>query len=74
MLESVRIRNFRNLVDLQIEGLDRVNLFTGQNNSGKTTLLEALQECVLSVLSEALEVSATQKGMQLGCFIVSCQR
>ena len=42
MLESVRIRNFRNLVDLQIEGLDRVNLFTGQNNSGKTTLLEAL--------------------------------
>lgn len=42
MLESVRIRNFRNLVDLQIEGLDRVNLFTGRNNSGKTTLLEAL--------------------------------
>ena len=42
MLESVRIRNFRNLVDLQIGGLDRVNLFTGQNNSGKTTLLEAL--------------------------------
>ncbi len=42
MLESARIRNFRNLIDLQIEGLDRVNLFTGRNNSGKTTLLEAL--------------------------------
>lgn len=42
MLESVRIRNFRNLTDLEIKGLDRVNLFTGRNNSGKTTLLEAL--------------------------------
>lgn len=42
MLENVRIRNFRNLIDLQIEGLDRVNLFTGRNNSGKTALLEAL--------------------------------
>ena len=42
MLESVRIRNFRNLTDLKIKGLDRVNLFTGLNNSGKTTLLEAL--------------------------------
>lgn len=42
MLESVRIRNFRNLADLQIQRLDRVNLFTGRNNSGKTALLEAL--------------------------------
>lgn len=42
MLESVRIRNFRNLIDLEIKGLERVNLFTGRNNSGKTTLLEAL--------------------------------
>ncbi len=42
MLKSLRIRNFRNLVDLKIDRLERVNLFTGRNNSGKTTLLEAL--------------------------------
>ena len=42
MLKSLRIRNFRNLVDLKIDRLGRVNLFTGRNNSGKTTLLEAV--------------------------------
>ena len=42
MLENVRIRNFRVFRDLRIDALDRVNLFAGLNNSGKTTLLEAL--------------------------------
>lgn len=42
MLKSLRIRNFRNLVDLKIDRLGRVNLLTGRNNSGKTTLLEAV--------------------------------
>ena len=42
MLESVRIRNFRVLGDLEIDALARINLFAGLNNSGKTTLLEAL--------------------------------
>ncbi len=42
MLKSLRIRNFRNLVDLKIDRLVRVNLFAGRNNSGKTTLLEAV--------------------------------
>ena len=42
MLELVHIRNFRGLKDLKIEGLGRINLFAGRNNSGKTALLEAL--------------------------------
>lgn len=42
MLKSLRIQNFRNLVDLKIDQLGRVNLFTGRNNSGKTSLLEAV--------------------------------
>ena len=42
MLESVRIRNFRVFGDLEINALARINLFAGLNNSGKTTLLEAL--------------------------------
>ena len=42
MLKSVQIRNFRVFEDLSIESLSRVNLITGRNNSGKTSLLEAL--------------------------------
>ena len=42
MLKNIHVQNFRNLSDLTVEQLARVNLFTGRNNSGKTTLLEAL--------------------------------
>ena len=42
MLESLRVRDFRGLKDLKVEGLGRINLFAGRNNSGKTALLEAL--------------------------------
>jgi len=42
MLTSLHIKNFRGFRDLQIEPLKRVNLITGQNNTGKTGVLEAL--------------------------------
>ena len=42
MLKSLHIKNFRGLRDLEIEPLKRVNLITGQNNTGKTGVLEAL--------------------------------
>lgn len=42
MLDSLEIRNFRNLKELRITSLGRVNLFIGKNNTGKSTILEAL--------------------------------
>jgi len=42
MLKSVHIKNFRGFRDLKIEPLKRVNLMMGQNNTGKTAVLEAL--------------------------------
>jgi AAA15 family ATPase/GTPase len=42
MLKSLHITNFRGFHDLKIEPLKRVNLITGQNNTGKTGVLEAL--------------------------------
>lgn len=42
MLNSLEIRNFRNLKELRIKSLGSVNLFTGKNNTGKSTLLEAI--------------------------------
>ncbi|MGA2868980.1 MAG: ATP/GTP-binding protein, partial [Verrucomicrobiota bacterium] len=42
MLKSLHIKNFRGLRDLEIKSLKRINLITGQNNTGKTGVLEAL--------------------------------
>ena len=42
MLRKFSVRNFRCLRELDIEPLARVNLIVGENNVGKTALLEAL--------------------------------
>jgi len=42
MYKSFEIRNFRGFRRFRIEGFQRVNLITGENNVGKTALLEAL--------------------------------
>jgi hypothetical protein len=42
MITSFSIKNFRCLPDLQLDGLRRINLLVGANNTGKTSLLEAL--------------------------------
>ena len=42
MLTSAQVRNFRTFGELTVERLSRINLVAGRNNSGKTSLLEAL--------------------------------
>lgn len=42
MFTDLRIKNFRLFDDLKIKGLRRINLFVGENNSGKTAVLEAV--------------------------------
>lgn len=42
MLADFHVVNFRGFTDLVVTDLARVNLVTGRNNAGKTTLLEAL--------------------------------
>lgn len=42
LLDSLEVRNFRAFRHLTIEALGRVNLIVGNNNVGKTCLLEAL--------------------------------
>ena len=40
---TISIERFRAFRELKIEGLGRVNLITGRNNTGKSTVLEALR-------------------------------
>lgn len=44
-ITKVRIRNFRGIRDLDIE-LGRVTVLIGENNSGKTSVLDALKLCL----------------------------
>ena len=41
-LTDFKITNFRGFDNLQIEGLSKINLIVGKNNSGKTSVLEGL--------------------------------
>jgi len=42
MYKKIEIRNLRAITKLEIDNLGQINLFVGNNNCGKTTVLEAL--------------------------------
>jgi AAA15 family ATPase/GTPase len=42
MFKNIKIKNLRTITELEINNLGQVNLFVGNNNCGKTTLLEAI--------------------------------
>ncbi len=58
MIESLYIRNYRNLDELKIGSLTTVNLVTGKNNTGKSTLLEAIAlyatKCDFGIITQFL--------------------
>ena len=43
MYSSIRIQGYRGLDSFRMEGLGRVNLLVGTNNSGKTSILECIE-------------------------------
>lgn len=54
MITDIKITNFRGIGDLALKGLKRVNLIVGDNNSGKTSLLEAIVAAATPDLVEKL--------------------
>ncbi len=42
LLRNIKIRNFRGFDQLEIKGFNQINLLIGKNNSGKSSLLEAI--------------------------------
>ena len=42
MIKRLEIENFRGISKGKIEGFSQLNIFIGKNNSGKSTILEAL--------------------------------
>jgi len=42
LLQSIKIKNFRGFENLEIDGFNQINLLIGKNNSGKSSILEAI--------------------------------
>ena len=42
MIRNINIKNFRGIESLEIDDFKKINIFVGPNNSGKTTIIEAL--------------------------------
>jgi AAA15 family ATPase/GTPase len=53
MLTNVHLKNFRGFKDTMVGPLKRINLIVGQNNTGKTGLLEALALLLTDPLQSA---------------------
>ena len=62
MLQSLEIRNYRNLRHLTIEKLGRVNLLVGKNNTGKTSVLEAVNILIHKANLQAIAQIFEERG------------
>ncbi len=60
MIRQLHIEGFRCFRELRVEPLNRVNLFVGQNNAGKTSLLEAVEVVTVGRV-EGLALSAVRR-------------
>lgn len=62
MIENLTVENYRSFQNYSMNNLKRVNLLTGLNNSGKTSLLEAVE--ILAAAGETrhlLDISARRE-------------
>ncbi len=60
MIESVRIRNFKNIRDQDID-LERLTVFVGANGCGKTSVLEAIHNAVRAATGDPLKVFSHER-------------
>jgi len=61
-ITSVEIDGFRCFKKLRVDGLARVNLIVGANNSGKTVLLEAIEAVASGESPSALYRASVERG------------
>ena len=62
MLNTLEIKNYKNIKELKLNNLGNVNLITGKNNTGKSSLLEAITLFATSVDIERVKDILMQRG------------
>lgn len=63
IIEKLTLRNFRNYEDIVLTPHEGVNLFFGENGSGKTNLLEAIHYCALG---KSHRITGDQSAVRIG--------
>ena len=66
MIESISIKNYRGIENLELNNFKKYNFFVGDNSSCKTTLLEAIFSSTISNLYGIINVANT-KGEAVKC-------
>lgn len=64
MLKALTIKNFKCFESLQVDGLKRVNLIVGLNNSGKSCLIEAIHFLAAENPVESLHVALGSRDLK----------
>ncbi len=67
--KSIRLKDFRNFENLEVEFEKKINIFIGQNGQGKSNLLEALSLLILNDSFRFVENENLIKFHQPGAFI-----
>ena len=62
MLKSLKLENFRGFETLELKQFGRINLLVGENNCGKTSILEAIQLLLSRGNLEPLSQSMLDRG------------
>ncbi len=64
MIRSIKIHGYRGFRDLTLENLGQINLLVGKNNSGKSSVLEAIQLLASGISPDALLSIIQRRGEQ----------
>lgn len=64
MINSIQIKNYRGIKDMRIDNFKKYNIFTGDNGSCKTTILEALVASSSNAVTLLIDMSI-ERGMRL---------
>ena len=63
-IKSINIRNYRGIDEMEINNLEKFNIFVGDNSSCKTTVMEAIYSA-RPFIQEGLITTANSRGMQV---------
>ena len=70
IIKELELHHFRNYDDLRLTPHEGINLFFGQNGSGKTNLLEAIHYCSLG---KSHRINQDLNAVQMGQEGASCR-